>query len=91
MSAPERKTAGSGELSAGAIHLLTADDALVCSWGNYVAICGELVPTSSLPPWECPEDCGCDVYQLYCPACLREAVHWSVEAGQVDGALGAVR
>lgn len=91
MSAPEREAAGAGELAAGAVHLLMADDSLACSWGTYVAVCGKLVPAPSLPPWECPEGCECDVYRLYCPDCLREAVRWSVEAGQVDGAPGAVR
>jgi hypothetical protein len=54
----------------GDLHLLVADDALVGEiGGTYLAVCGELVPASTLPPSSCPEDCDCDV--LYCPECVR--------------------
>jgi hypothetical protein len=64
----------------GVTHLLAADDALDEQFqcGVYTAVCGQLVPASDLPSWECPEDCTCDL-ALYCPQCVRRAIESSAK------------
>jgi hypothetical protein len=70
------------------IHLLAADKALARGFcGSYLAFCGELVPSSGLPPSCCP--CGCDGDFLYCPECLREVADHNAETGQAAPAWGA--
>jgi hypothetical protein len=74
----------------GVLHLLVADDALAGGiGGTHVAVCGELVSLSRLPPSSCPEDCDCDV--LYCPECVRAVAQCNAEAGQAARASGALR
>lgn len=86
MSAPELGGGTVRELSAGAVHLVTADDALIDGdWcGVYVAVCGELVPASGLPSSLCPEGCECDPYALYCPRCIRRVVQYAAETAQSE-------
>lgn len=74
-------------LPVGVTHLLAADDALDEQFqcGVYTAVCGQLVPVSDLPSWECPEDCGCDL-AVYCRQCVRRAAESSAEAQPTPGA-----
>jgi hypothetical protein len=55
----------------------------------YLALCGELLPSSSLPPSTCPDDCECDV--LYCSECVRAAAQWTAEAQRAEHAAGTLR
>jgi hypothetical protein len=68
------------ELPAGVAHLLTADDVLADGkqCGTYLAVCGALVPASSLPSSLCPPGCECDC-ALYCPQCVRHVVRYAAE------------
>ncbi|MGH3804759.1 MAG: hypothetical protein ACRDTD_32375 [Pseudonocardiaceae bacterium] len=77
----------SAPLPAGVFHLLTADDDVASTYGGYVAVCGELVRVSSLPP-SCYSEVGPGRDPRYCPACVREAARFSAEAG--DRESGAV-
>jgi hypothetical protein len=73
----------SAPLPVSAVHLLVADDSLAGGIGGTdVALCGALVPASSLPPSCCPPECDC---ALYCPECVRVAACWHAEAGQAGG------
>jgi hypothetical protein len=69
-------------LPEGAVHLLVADDALgeQHAYRAYLAVCGALMPASSLPLATCPRECDRDY--PYCPECLREATRWHAEAGR---------
>lgn len=71
---------GTGYLEPGSVHLLMADTALAeqhrCRC--YLALCGAELTAKRLPPWDCPEGCGCDVETLICPDCARRAVELSV-------------
>lgn len=71
----------------GVTHLLAADDALdeQFQYGVYTAVCGQLVPASDLPSWECPEDCGCDL-AVYCPQCVCRVAESSAETQLAPGA-----
>lgn len=77
----------SDALLVGVTHLLAADDGLDEQFqcGVYAAVCGQLVPRSELPPWECPEGCGCDL-ALYCPECVSRAAESSAQARSGSGA-----
>jgi hypothetical protein len=68
----------------GFLRLLVADDALTEGhvYRCYPSLCGKLLPTSSLPPSTCPDDCEFDV--LYCSECVRAATEWTVEALRAD-------
>jgi hypothetical protein len=68
------------EPPASAAHLLTADDVLAegNQCGTYLAVCGALVPASSLPSSPCPPGCECDC-ALYCPQCVHHVVRYAVE------------
>ncbi|MGH3886576.1 MAG: hypothetical protein ACRDSZ_08385 [Pseudonocardiaceae bacterium] len=69
----------SAPLPKGVFHLLTADDDVASTYGGYVAVCGEVVVASDLPPSCYPEvEPGRD--PRYCPACVREAARFSIEA-----------
>lgn len=62
-------------LPEGVFHLLIADDDLA-TYRDLVAVCGEVVSTSALPPscYPPPEDTTEDERDrdpLYCPACVR--------------------
>ncbi|MBV9142841.1 MAG: hypothetical protein JO115_18335 [Pseudonocardiales bacterium] len=65
----------------GSLHLLMADTGLLEQqrYRLYLTMCGAQLPAGSLPPWECPEDCECDVGALICPDCVRQAVEWGEE------------
>jgi len=71
------------ERPAGVAHLLTADDVLADGnqCGTYLAVCGALVPTSSLPSSLCPPGCECDC-ALYCPQCVRHVVQYAMESAK---------
>lgn len=71
------------ELPAGVAHLLTADDVLADGnqCGTYLAVCGALVPASSLPSSLCPPGCECDC-ALYCPQCVRHVVQYAMESAK---------
>jgi hypothetical protein len=75
----------------GVLHLLVADGALTEAhvYRCYLALCGELLPTSGLPPSTCPDDCEFDV--LYCTECVRRAAQWTAEAQQAERASGTLR
>lgn len=74
----------------GVLHLLVADDGLPERhvYRCYLALCGELLPSSSLPPSTCPDDCECDV--LYCSECVRAAAQWTAEAQRAEHVAGAL-
>ncbi|MGH3867982.1 MAG: hypothetical protein ACRDQ4_18030 [Pseudonocardiaceae bacterium] len=55
----------------------------------YLALCGELLPTSKLPPATCPDDCAFDV--LYCSECVRGAAQWTAEAQLAERTSAALR
>lgn len=63
-------------LPQGVFHLLTADDDVASTYGGYVAVCGEVMSVSGLPPSCCPE-VGPSTDPRYCPECVREAIRWS--------------
>jgi hypothetical protein len=67
-------------LPASAAHLLTADDVLAegNQYETYLAVCGALVPASSLPSSLCPPGCECDC-ALYCPQCVHHVVRYAME------------
>jgi hypothetical protein len=67
-------------LPASAAHLLTADDVLAegDQYETYLAVCGALVPASSLPSSLCPPGCECDC-ALYCPQCVHHVVRYAME------------
>jgi hypothetical protein len=75
----------------GVLHLLVADDGLPegHAYRCYLALCGELLPSSSLPPSTCPDDCECDV--LYCSECVRVAAQWTAEAQRAERESGALQ
>lgn len=81
-------------LPAGAVHLLSADDAGVrpgYGWSTSVTLCGELVSVSELPPSICASDRD---EHWYCPACVREALRWKAEpsgAGHIIALLEQLR
>jgi hypothetical protein len=55
-------------------HLFTAHE-VHHHTTTVVAVCGELVDTSSLPGVVCPPDCECAHH--YCPDCvLNEVLTW---------------
>ncbi|MGH3721040.1 MAG: hypothetical protein ACRDRI_19775 [Pseudonocardiaceae bacterium] len=64
-------------------HLLAADEQF--QFGVYLAVCGQRVPRSDLPPSECPQDCECDL-ALYCPECVSQAAESSAQARPGPGA-----
>jgi hypothetical protein len=74
----------SAALPEGVFHLLTADDDIASTYRGYVAVCGEVVVVSGLPPSCCPE---AGPGSRYCPKCVREAVRWNAEAGDRAGAV----
>lgn len=49
--------------------------------GTYLAVCGALVPASSLPSSLCPPGCQYDC-ALYCPQCIREVLRDAAESGK---------
>ncbi|MGH3917427.1 MAG: hypothetical protein ACRDTC_29040 [Pseudonocardiaceae bacterium] len=69
-------------------HLVTADDVLIdgSRCGTYLALCGVLLPTDSLPVSWCPEGCACDPTAQYCPQCVRQAAEGIAEAEQLGHA-----
>ncbi len=71
-------------LPASPAHLLTADDVLAegNQYGTYLAVCGALVPASSLPSSLCPPGCECDC-ALYCPQCVRHVVRYTMERAEI--------
>ncbi len=83
MSAPELGTSPVRELPACAAHLVTTDDVLAegNQVGTYLALCGALVPASSLPSSLCPPGCECDC-ALYCPQCVRRVVQYAAEGAK---------
>jgi hypothetical protein len=76
------------ERPAGVAHLLTADDVLADGnrCGTYLAVCGALVPASSLPSSLCPPECECDC-ALYCTQCVRHVVRYAAERAPFRGAV----
>jgi hypothetical protein len=70
----------SAPLPAGVFHLLTADDDVASTYRGYVAVCGEVMVASGLPP-SCYPEVGPGRGPRYCPACVREAARFSAEAG----------
>jgi hypothetical protein len=77
----------------GVLHLLVADDGLPegHAYRFYLALCGELLPSSSLPPSTCPDDCECDVLYCYCSECVRAAAQWTAEAQRAERESGALQ
>lgn len=83
----------SAPLPEGVFHLLTADDDVACSYvaflyGGFVAVCGEVMTRSGLPPSCYPPGESTSRDPRYCPECVRTAARWNAEAG--DRASGAV-
>lgn len=58
-------------LEPGSVHLLMADTALAEQHrhGFFLAVCGAELTADRLPPWECPQGCGCEADRLICPDC----------------------
>jgi len=79
----------SAPLPEGAVHLLVLDDSLAEGhrYRGYLALCGTVVPASSLPCSLCLDGCDCD--PLYCPACVHAAASWNAEAGRAEEIPGA--
>jgi hypothetical protein len=79
----------SAPLPESAVHPLAADGFVGRGIGGTdVALCGALVPASSLPPSCCPPDCDC---ALYCPECVRVVACWHTDAGQAARAVRGPR
>ena len=76
----------SAALPEGVFHLLTADDDIASTYRGYVAVCGEVVVASGLPP-SCCLEVGPGPDPRYCSGCVREAVRWNAEAGDRAGAV----
>ncbi|MGH3972252.1 MAG: hypothetical protein ACRDS9_02845 [Pseudonocardiaceae bacterium] len=82
-------------LPEGVFHLISAHE-VVPNWHLdpvYVALCGEVVETSSLAETDCPNECECEFSEnmAYCPACLREAIRQNRRAGvDVDCPTGVI-
>jgi hypothetical protein len=72
-----------GALPEGVFHLLTADDDVTTMYRGYVAVCGEPLVASDLPPACWSDEVGPGRDAWYCPACVREAGRWSAKAGEI--------
>ncbi|MGH3977033.1 MAG: hypothetical protein ACRDS9_27495 [Pseudonocardiaceae bacterium] len=66
-------------LPEGVFHLLTADGDVASAYWSLVAVCGEPVSTSDLPPSCYPPEGESDRDALYCPACVRVAARFSAD------------
>jgi hypothetical protein len=77
-------------LPEGVFHLLTADDDLASPYGSLVAVCGEVLSTSALPPSCFPPGVELDRDPLYCPACIRVAVRWSSDGDRASETVDQV-
>ena len=67
-------------IAPGSVHLLMADTALdeLRREGAYCfTLCGTVLALADLPPWECPEGCGCVPDTMICLDCVRRAAESS--------------
>ena len=67
-------------LPEGVLHLFPADEDVASTYGGYVALCGEVLRASGLPP-ACDFEVAAERNPRYCSDCVSEACRFSAEAG----------